>query len=364
MKLSQEPMKILFITRKFPPAIGGMQKMNYNLFMRLKDKARVDVAAGGFSTISLPFFLIRCWLNYIFLRLLRRKKYDVILFGDALLIILARFFKFLGSVRTVCIAHGLDITFYPALYQKVLRWGLRSCDTVICVSDYTKSECLRRGVDSMRLRVIPNGVDKAMIMPKISARQELKKNGIALPEGSTVLLTVGRLVARKGVVEFIDTVMPGLCSWDKGIVYIVVGDGPLRQDVESAIERNRLNGYVYLAGGVSEENMPFFYSAADVFVMPNRKIPNDIEGFGIVALEACSYGIPVIAADVDGLREVVKDGINGYLVPFDRPELYFERLKFLLQERQKLAALSLGAREFSSRFYWDNIADRYMEALR
>ena len=131
-----------------------------------------------------------------------------------------------------------------------------------------------------------------------------------------ILLTVGRLVPRKGVRWLVTEVLPRLAERRADWIYLVVGEGPERQAIAEAARRDqRVAQRVHLLGQISDDELRTAYAAADLFVMPNVPVPGDSEGFGIVHLEARAAGLPVVAADIEGISESFISGEDGWLVP-------------------------------------------------
>jgi len=264
------------------------------------------------------------------------------------------------------IAHGLDITFNNRFYQSVLLPCLRKLDHIVCVSENTKDECLKRAVPDRKITVIPNGVyvDRTPGPDKAVLFDYLRTNNIVLPQNARLLLTVGRLVKRKGVYEFIRDVMPSLVKENSAVVYLVIGVGPSRESIEELIRVKSLTKNVFLLGLVSEELLRGAYAGCDVFVMPNKIIPDDVEGFGLVALEAASFGLPVIASDLEGIKDAVKDGVSGYLIPAQDTAKFREKIIFLLNHSQEREQMSRQAKEFANVFSWQNVGERYVRLMQ
>ena len=132
-------------------------------------------------------------------------------------------------------------------------------------------------------------------------------------EKKIILLQVGRLVKRKGVDKVLEA-LPEVLKECKDLVYVVVGNGPECSNIELRIKNLELSNYVILIADASDEDVQAWYELCDIFIMPARDIDGDVEGFGIVYLEANAYGKPVIAGDSGGVRDAVKPDLNGLLV--------------------------------------------------
>jgi phosphatidylinositol alpha-1,6-mannosyltransferase len=149
------------------------------------------------------------------------------------------------------------------------------------------------------------------------------------------------------------------------VVYVVAGEGPEREAIEAAARRASADERVVLTGRVSEEEVRGLYRRADVFVMPNVPVAGDVEGFGLVALEAAVEGLPVVASRLEGIPDAVRDGLNGTLVePLD-PRAFAERLTTLLaMAPAERGELGERCKRFTLENYsWERMATEYGRAL-
>jgi glycosyltransferase involved in cell wall biosynthesis len=320
--------KILFITRKYPPSTGGMQKVNYELSQELKKITPTKIIAYGGSQKYLFFIYPLLLVRGVFKSLIF--KPEKIILGDGLMAPIGCVLKLFTSAKIVCIVHGLDVTYNFQGYQQVIPFCLKQLDQIISVSSATKEECVKRGISRDKVKVIPNGIDVEEYQTDKS-KDELKR----LIEGEfeidldnkKVLLTVGRLVKRKGHEWFIRAVMPEL---DENIIYLIAGTGEEKENIEKAIKEKKLNGRVFMLGWITEEMKKYLLNYSDVFVMPNIKVQGDAEGFGIVSLEAASVGLPTVASNIEGIKDAVEDGVSGYLVEEKNKEGFIDSIKKVL----------------------------------
>jgi len=172
---------------------------------------------------------------------------------------------------------------------------------------------------------------------------------------------VGRQVKRKGFAWFIDNVMPRLPDH---VHYWLGGDGPEGEAIQRAIDQHGLSNRVRLLGRLGDKELTDIYQSADIFVMPNIPIEGDMEGFGIVMLEAAINGLPTVAARLEGIREVITDDQNGFFVESGDVDGYVDRISALDTDRDHLGQLSLRARDHVARtFGWDAVASQYIDHL-
>ena len=229
-----------------------------------------------------------------------------------------------------------------------------SADAIITASGHEHDLLARYyDADPARMVSIPCGIDTDLFRPR--DRDECRRE-LDIEADRPVLLWVGRLEKLKGVDILIDAV----AQLDEPDVLLLVvgGDGQaLRGELEAQAQEAGLGGNVRFTGAVPHEELPAWYSAADVCVVPSY-----YESFGLVAVEAMACGTPVVASRVGGLVSTVTDGVNGYLIPWRCPEPFAEKLEVLIRNPELRANFARSARESVQRFRWDEIARR-MDAL-
>jgi phosphatidylinositol alpha-1,6-mannosyltransferase len=349
-------MNILFISRTYPPVIGGIEKRNFEVGTALAAITRTDIIANTRGKWLLPLFL-----PYALIRaLLRIRRYDAVLLGDGVLGILGYLLKLATATPVACIVHGLDLTYNRAVYQKLwVNIFLKRLDKLVAVGNETIRQGVLRGIPESKFAFIPNGVAITDINPDYSRRDLEAFLGKSLH--GPVLLTLGRLVKRKGVAWFIENVASQL---DPAITYIVAGEGREESCILAAIEDNKLQDRVIYAGSVSDREKQLLYCTADVFIQPNIKVPGDIEGFGLVVLEAASHGLVVIASRLEGLQDAIIEGRNGLLVEPGDAGAYKSAIETILASPEEKAALGQAARDYvTNTFSWHLIARRYLDIL-
>ncbi|MGE5533861.1 MAG: glycosyltransferase family 4 protein [Bacillota bacterium] len=233
------------------------------------------------------------------------------------------------------------------------KQNLNSADKIIAISSATKEYVLRLGAKPSKVKVIYNGVDLERFRPTTAKREEMRRK-LGIPQNAILVLTVRRLVYKNGVDTLIDAAT-AVVKKNLRIIFLVVGKGPDMESVRLQVTQLGIEANFRLTGFVSDENLPSYYNAADLFVLPSKSG----EGLPLVALEAMACGLPVVATDVGGIREILmKD--YGKLVPPNQPELLAN------------AVLDFAAVDFSSRkgelrtmvekrFSWDTNVERLAE---
>lgn len=350
-------MKILFITRKYPPAIGGMETVAFELFSHFKKNNNIKLVALGRSQIYLPLFIVYAFVKSIFEITFNRPV--VLYIADGLLSPVGYILKSLFKIQVVGTVHGLDITFSNPLYQKVIPFCLNSYDKIICVSEATKAECIKRNINKNKIVVISNGISiskklssiqKAVIRNKIINDLGIKINNPFL------IFTLGRLVKRKGHKWFIENVFPKL---DNRSIYLIAGDGPEIQNIRDAVSKNKSNDRIKLLGRVSDAEKENYLNACDLMVMPNIKVDGDMEGFGVVALESSIHGLPTVVSNIEGLKDAINE-YNGYLVDSKNSSEFVNKINSLIKSPNISIVGSNFAKYTKKNFSWISISQKYL----
>jgi len=350
-------MRVLFMARRFPPSIGGMQQFAYDLSEALpsQDIQLIKVVWGGASRLTLPLVLPWLFIRGLW-QLWTDRSIEIIHIQDAVMSPLGWLLSILARRPWVVVAHGLDLTFKLKFYQKVNVYFARKAAFMIAISEATAEEARARGIDPNRLIVIPLGVDNKPV-PHLNAQKV--RRVLNLSSSDQVLLTVGRLARRKGVTWFIRNVLVDL---PPDVHYVVIGDGVERQTIEKAIQETGTNERVHLLGAVDDKIKQTWLLAADIFVMPNVKVPGDMEGFGIVAHEAALSELPVVASKLEGIAQALQNDKNGILLPPADAKAYRKTITKMLKSPKTATAFGKQARKYTiKKFGWPAIAKQYRE---
>ncbi|APZ43483.1 glycosyltransferase family 4 protein [Acidihalobacter ferrooxydans] len=225
---------------------------------------------------------------------------------------IAQWLRYWPGIRTVIYVHGEELTTedgYDADGAR-RRGFLRAADAVIAVSRFTQQTLHRFAGDDLPVKVISNGVDFA----RFSRAESGHWRGRLGWEGCFVFLSVCRLVEKKGVDHALRA-FARIARRRPEVRYLVAGQGEDEPRLRDIAEQEGIADRVVFAGRVEEADLPACYRTGDVFVMPNRRLPNgDTEGFGLVFLEANAAGLPVIAGRDGGSVDAVRDAYNGLVV--------------------------------------------------
>lgn len=353
-------MKVLFIARRFPPSVGGMERFAYSLSEALPDKQTemILVTWGGDSRLTLIFAIPWLFLKGLW-KLWTDRTIEVIHMQDAVLSPPGWLLAKLSRRPWMVVAHGLDLTFKLRFYQKVNIYFARRANAMVAISEATATEAHQRGIDSARLTTIPLGVSD--VPPAKINRNEVLKT-IGIPPQAIVLLTVGRLTKRKGVAWFIENVLPKLSD---STHYVIIGDGAERHVIQEAASKKQLRDRVHLLGRLPDDAKQQWLAATDIFVMPNIRVPGDMEGFGIVAHEAAIAELPVVASKLEGIAQALQDGKNGILLPPGDKAAYIKTLNDLAVHPKERRSFGMAARVYTEKtFGWPTIARQYRQIYK
>lgn len=348
---------ILFISRAYPPVVGGIENQNYELSKWLAKIADVKKIVNTRGKKFLPFFLPYAKLKALILA----PRCDVVLLGDGVLAPIGWAVKLICKKPVICVLHGLDLTYRNFIYQKLwVNFFIKKLDKFICVGQETVKIAREKGLDHQKLVFISNGIDPEKYFKPCNRQKlaEILKESI---DNKKFILTSGRLARRKGVAWFCEKVMPHL---PQNYVYIIAGDGVDRKNIEETIRKNNLSSRAIMLGYVTDETRDVLFNTCDVFVQPNIKVPGDIEGFGISVIEAASCQLPVIASDIEGLKDAIKDDRNGFLVESGNADAWIKKIKELLSDDEFRKSFGQKARQYVIENYtWEKISRRYLEEI-
>lgn len=377
---AREGGRLLLVTRNFPPLRGGMERLNQRMLEGLSRHYHVALAGpagcGRFvppgtpvvetSVRSLAGFLLFGALRAA--RLARRLRPRMILAGSGLAVPLAWCASRLCRARVAAYLHGLDIVSANPVYRAIWRPWLTRCDVVFANSHNTARLAQDAGVPAARIRVVHPGVD-AVAVDASAARGFRDAHGLG---DAMLLLALGRLTPRKGLAEFVREVLPRVVAHAPDAKLLLMGHDPSQalqrsghsesERIHNAVRDSGLGDHVVWIPPCDDRDLAAVYQASDVHVFPVRATAGDVEGFGMVAVEAAANGVPTVAFAVDGVPDAIVADVTGRLVPPGDAGGFAAAVVEMAAARRD-PAWSARCRETSQRYDWSRFHREIIAAL-
>lgn len=380
--------RILVVSWNYPPAVGGIENLVADVCRALAAEHEVAVltrrlpgapadprvtrvGAAGLLAF-LPLALARATAA------LARREADLLIAGSAVVCSVTAAASAPFRVPAAVVCHGLDLIYPSRVYQGVLRASLPRHRAVVANSGYTRELALRAGARADRVAVIPPG-GSGEITRLIGAAPPPEETKARLGHpGRPWLLSVGRVIPRKGLLSFVRETLPLVLRDVPDALLVIAGDdsspglvhregelGEIRRAVAGqGLERN-----VLLAGRVDDRELAALYRAADLFVFPGVDVPHDVEGFGMVVIEAAAAGTPAVVTRSGGIPDTVEDGVTGVICAPGDAAGFARAVTALLVDGERRAALGAAARARALREFtasalaprWRALANRLLK---
>jgi phosphatidylinositol alpha-1,6-mannosyltransferase len=376
-------MRVLIVTQNFPPLEGGISTHCYEMARNWGRSEEVWVLAPHASAADgdhpFPGRLVRMpragnqvsrlLVSLVStLRLTRRIRPDLIYgthwrnCGVALRLV-ASFTK----VPFFLAVHGSEVFDllkpHRKLYLALFRWVAAGCRGFVALGQYQQHILRKLRIENERVFTSPEGIDLTRLATAEGDGSNLIRARHHL-EGKAVIVTVGRLVERKGH-DMIIRALPQVLNRVREAVYLIVGRGPMEKRLRALAREMGVQDRVLFCGFVPEKDLMAYYQAADVFAMPNREVEGDTEGFGIVFVEAGACGKPVVGGLSGGAVEVIADGVTGFLVNPVSVEEIAQTLTTLLEDRGLASRMGRAGRARVEQHYtYQQVAQNIAVFLR
>lgn len=350
---------ILFITRRFPPTIGGVEIHCFQLYSRLIKHHTVKLVALRRKTkLHLIWFLPLAYL--IGIKEIMLGKVEVIYLADGVVSCLTPFLKLFTKLRIVTTIYGTEVTIKIPLLRWLIMKGIQRSDKVAVISQNTYEATAKLGVDVKRISLIYVGI-KPLTLDKdecIQLQKKFEKKYNLVFGRDRILLNFGRLIPRKGVAVFLQKGLPLL---EPDIKLIIGGDGLDYQKISIYCDKNNLHDRLIIVKQPSDDIIAMLRQSADLFLFPNIPFANDIEGFGMTQLESMYSGTPVVAFAVDALVESVRKG--GYLIEPNNYQAFVDQIHayYKLSQREKEMKRKEAQTYVRETYSWDTNAALYMD---
>ena len=373
--------RVLFVTYNFPPKLGGLEQVVLEVWRALGERSEVvtlaqhapglpshdgDVyRAGGDGLARFFAFLLRTGS-----RLVREGRFDVVVAGSALVAMPVALLARAARAGSVAITYGLDSIYPSLIYQGIYRISMPRLDRVIAISHATRNEAVARGVAPQRIEILHPGCHGGRFARPRDALQLRQRWGL---EGARVILSAGRLVKRKGVDRFVRECLPSVVARVPEAKLLLAGGNPedalahsedMAGLVREAAQQVGIAKHIVFTGRLDDDEMVGAFQLADVFVLPAVPSPGDMEGFGIVLLEAAASGTPSVATRTGGIPDAVVDGETGTLVPsLDYGAMADALVAFLTDDHLRERVASKARERVMRDFLWEKVAPRYADAV-
>jgi glycosyltransferase involved in cell wall biosynthesis len=256
-----------------------------------------------------------------------------------------------------------EVPTFRTKLSNLLMWQLSKLESeaaknatiLVTVSQYSAHKIIQLyDVDETKIRIVPNGVDTEKFKPAFDTAEIRQKIGFA--QGKKYVLFVGRLVPRKGL-NYLVEAAEHVLEENKETVFVVVGEGPLKNNLISAVKKYRLSSNFVFLSIVSDSLLQDLYSCVNLFVLPSIQ-----EGQGMALLEAQAAALPIVAFDVSGVREAVRDKETGLLVKEIDSNSLSEAILKLLSDKSLRRKMGQHGREFVQKnFTWDVCAEKMLQ---
>jgi phosphatidyl-myo-inositol dimannoside synthase len=371
--------RILLVTRNFPPLTGGMERLNYHIYLELEKEFEVSISGPEgcqhylspntshslFPSRPVGIFLLQSLISAY--KLAVKEKPDLIIAGSGVTAIAALIAGRRVGAKVMTFLHGLDILYPNPLYQLLFLRAIRACDGVWVNSSHTAQLAKKKGIAEEKINILHPGV-------ALPSRNETAinaasfKQSFSISDNKIILLSVGRLTERKGLPEFVQNCLAELVSTFPEILLVIIGNEPIealskQSGVTSKIKQAGLASgtteHIMLLGQVSESELSQAYVCSDLLVFPVLDLPGDVEGFGMVAIEAAAHGLPTAAFAVGGVIDAVAQGISGWSVKSgDYEELSKIIMSYLECQKgkpknKKIGLSKISCQQHAAKFSWD-----------
>lgn len=356
----------LMLTSEFPPQPGGIGNHAYNLAKGLQAngfsvKLVCDTPSENgreerefdkhlsFEVVRIPRkkILLVSYLNRIGTAFSLVRESETIICSGKFSLWLGAFLSFFFKRKYIAVIHGSEVMLPNGFLRKITDLSLKRFDSIIAVSNYTKS--LVAHLSLKNVAVVPNGFE-------MDDKTGSQININPVP----VLITVGNVTERKGQHNVI-TALPVLLKKYPDLKYHIVGIPTDKTKLEKLALALNVEDAVIFHGKVSEEEKLALLRQADIFVMLSEATKaGDVEGFGIAILEANAVGIPAIGALGCGIEDAIDDGFSGKLINNNDPKQFKDALEEILNDYE---TFSRQAKDWSKNFTWDKIIKQYLRTI-
>ena len=357
----------LVITRSFPPELGGMQNLMWGLTNELSKHYLLKVFADYFVNHKdfdkkVSFSIERVGGIKLFRKYRKAHLINEFIKENKVECIIGDHWKSLELIKSnkkkICLIHSKEINHNKGsrLNNRVLN-VLNNVDHIVSNSEYTKNLAIQNGVNSEKIIVINPGVYPARLIDK----KILDKADNLLKNNKPRLITVSRLDKRKNH-EKVIMALRNLKQIYPNIIYTCIGYGDEEENIKNLTKELELNEQVMFLKNISQDLKNALVSKSNIFVMPSIIHKTSVEGFGIAYVEAAQYGVPSIGGKDGGASDAIKNNETGIICDGNNLEEIYSSIDLILKNNSYLE-LGKKAKEYSTKFEWNNIVNEYLKIL-
>lgn len=357
--------KIAILVALFPPRhLAGIEMVTYNIAMRLskknhevhvittldeglpKESIEKDFYVHRIKTSKIP--ILRTALYYIkSFFAVKKINPDIVHIQTIYLSLSGLLIKKFLHKPYVVYGHGSDV-YLPWRFKNIISKPiLKNANGVIVLTEDMKREVQK--IYDREVFVIPNGINLERFE---NLSKEVSRKRLKIKEAEKIIIFIGGMRPVKGIKYLIEA-MKIVTDKNKNKRLFIVGDGEERKYLEDLVRNLNLEKYITFIGKVPNEKIPEYMAASDVFVLPSLS-----EGLPVTVLEAMASGLPIVATNVRGLPEIIKNGENGFLVKPKSTEQIAEKVLLLLEDDVLRERISKNNREEVKKYSWENVVEK------
>lgn len=373
-------LNILFVSRNLPPMIGGMERLNWHLADELSRYCDLTIIGPSQAEALKPanskfigaklnplwcFLISTIWLSY---KAAKKTNPDIILAGSGLSALATLISAKLSGAKSVAYVHGLDIAVKHPIYKLIWLPAIKRMNLIVANSSATAELVRKLGVTENRICIIHPGVAAPKDQPN---EKEIEKFRATYNlEKKSILLSVGRLTHRKGLVEFVSLSLPLIIKQHPNTILLVIGAVPKNslhakgispESILAEAQKVHMENHIKFIGIIDEKTLAVAINTSSAHIFPAKEIPGDPEGFGMVAIEAAIHGLPTVAFCSGGIIDAVKDGISGYLIPLHAYDLFAQSVLSILKNNSIINKQQCI--DFALQFEWKHFGLRLYTEL-
>lgn len=377
MSSEKNKLRVLLITRNLPPLLGGMERLIHEIARHLGRQTDLTIIGprgcrehlpGNIEVLETPAKLAPFLIcsTMLALRACWKTRFNIAIGGSGLIAptlrILARVYK----LETLVYLHGLDLVVNNATYQRIFVPSITRIDKIIVNSRNTERLAVDKGVAPQRVNLIHPGTFIPDRPSEAVLQQFRAHHGIRFRK---IMIFVGRMTRRKGLSLFIERSLPQILRYQPDAGLLIVGNNPNdslnqlgeEERVLSVISGHEFEEQILFLGRLSDSDLKNCYALADVQVFPVKEFDGDVEGFGMVAIEAAALGTPTVAFDTGGVGDAITRG-NGKLVSPGRYDEFAGAIVQILQHPQSIPNND-SCIEHASNFSWEKFHEKFARVI-